>query len=72
MFIDSQVRIDEARPLIKEITNSLPRDMSVIVSLSRVPSPQYYKMLCFDRCIQIDDRSSDKPAVKRQQQQPDR
>ena len=64
MFIDSQIRIDEARPLIKEITNSLrifSRDMSVIVSLSRVPSPQYYKMLCFDRCIQIDDRSSDKP-----------
>src|SRR5215469_5752373 len=54
LFIDSQIRIDEARPLIKEITNSLrifSRDMSVIVSLSRVPSPQY-KMLfsCFDRC----------------------
>jgi len=66
MFIDPQIRIDEAPPLIKEITNSLQissRDMSVIVSLSRVPSPQYYKMLfpCFDRCI--DDRSSDKPAV---------
>jgi len=63
MFIDSQIRIDEARPPIKEITNSLPRDMSVIVSLSRVPSQ--YKILfpCFDRCI--DDRTSDKPAVKR-------
>ena len=64
MFIDSQIRINEARPLIKEITNSLrifSRDMSVIVNLSRVPSPQYYKMLCFDRCIEIDDRSSGKP-----------
>jgi|SRR5215469_15793620 len=62
MFIESQIGIDEARPLIKEITNSLPREMSVIVSLSRVPSPQY-KMLfpCFDRCIDV--RSSDKPAV---------
>ena len=61
MFIDSQIRIDEARPLIKEITDSLPRDMSVIVSLTRVPSQ--YKMLfpCFDRCIDV--RSSDKPAV---------
>ena len=58
MFIDSQIRIDEARPLIKEITNSFSRDMSVIVSLGRVPSPQY-KMLfhCFDRCIDV--RSSD-------------
>ena len=64
MFIDSQIRIDEARPPIKEITNSLPRDMSVIVSLSRVPSPQYKMLsLCFDRCIDV--RSSDKPAVKR-------
>ena len=68
MFIDLQIRIDEARPLIKEITNSLrifSLDMSVIVSLNLVPSPQYYKMLfpCFNRCI--DDRSSDKPAVKR-------
>jgi len=65
-FIDPQIRIDEARPLIKEITKSLrifSQDMSVIVSLSRVPSPQYNKMLfpCFDRCI--DDRSTDKPAV---------
>jgi hypothetical protein len=64
MFIDSQVRIEETRPLIKEITNSLrifsrDRDnMSVIVSLNHVPSPRYYKMLspCFDRYIQIDDR----------------
>ena len=64
MFIDSQIRINEARPLIKEITNSFPRDMSAIVSLSHVPSPQY-KMLfsCFDRCI--DFRTSHKPAVKR-------
>jgi hypothetical protein len=59
MFIDSEIRINEARPLIKEITNSLPRDTSVIVSLGHVPSPQY-KMLfsCFDRCIDV--RSSDK------------
>src|SRR5215831_1883387 len=63
LFIESQIRIDEARPLLKEITNSLPRDMSVIVSLSRVPSQ--YKMLFhfFDRCIDV--RSSDKPAIKR-------
>ena len=66
MFIDSEIRIDEARPLIKEITNTLrifSRDMSVIVSLSRVPSQ--YKMLFsyFDRCIDL--RSSDKSAVKR-------
>ena len=66
MFIDSQIRIDEARPLIKEITDSLrifSRDMSVIVSLSNVPSPQY-KMLfsCFDRCIDL--RTSHKPVVK--------
>src|SRR5215469_18555 len=66
MLIESQIRIDEARSLIKEITNSLRifyRDITVIVSLSRVP--QYYKMLfpCFDRCIDV--RSSDKPAVKR-------
>jgi len=62
MFIDPQIRIDEARPLIKEITNSLPRDMSALVSLSRAPSQ--YKMLfhCFDRCIDL--RSSDKPTVK--------
>jgi len=61
MFIDPQIRIDEARPLIKQITDSFPRDMSVIVSLNRVPSQ--YKILfpCFDRCIV--DRSSDKPAV---------
>jgi len=65
MFIDSEIRINEARPLIKEITNSLrifSRDMSVIVSLGRVPSAQY-KMLFprFDKCIDV--RSSDKPAV---------
>src|SRR5215469_6229749 len=65
MFIDPQIRIDEARPLIKEITNSLRifyRDITVIVSISRVPSQ--YKMLfpCFDKCIDV--RSSDKPAVK--------
>ena len=63
MFIDPQIRIDEARPLIKEITNSriFSRNMSVIVSLSRVPSQ--YKMLfpSFDRCIDV--RSSNKPAV---------
>jgi hypothetical protein len=69
MFIDSQIRIDEASPLIKEITNSLrifSRDMSVIVSLNRLPSPQYYKILfpCFDRWLQIDDSSSDKLPVK--------
>src|SRR5215469_10173596 len=62
MFIDPQIRIDEARPLIKEITNSLPRDMSVIVSLSRVPS-QYKLFPSFDRCIDV--RSNDKPAVSR-------
>jgi len=67
MSIDPQIRIDEARPLIKEITNSLrifSRDMSVIVSLSRVPSPQYYEILfhSFDRCIDV--RSSDKPKTK--------
>ncbi|HYV52020.1 MAG TPA: hypothetical protein VE971_01890 [Candidatus Eisenbacteria bacterium] len=65
MFIDPHIRIDEARPLIKEITNSLRifyRDITVIVSISRVPSQ--YKMLfpCFDKCIDV--RSSDKPAVK--------
>jgi len=75
MFIDSEIRIDEARPLIKEITDSLrifSRDnISAIVSLDRVPSPQYYKMLspCFDRCIQIDDdRSNDKLTVKQRRQ----
>jgi DNA-directed RNA polymerase subunit RPC12/RpoP len=60
MFIDSQIRIDQARPLIKEITDSLrifSKDMSVIVSLDRVPSPQYCKMLfpSFDRFIQINE-----------------
>jgi hypothetical protein len=69
MFIDSQIRIDEARPLIKEITNSLrlfSRDMSVIISLNRVPSSRYYKMLfpCFDRFIQINDPSSNKLPVE--------
>jgi hypothetical protein len=67
MFIDTQIRIDEARSLLKEITNSLRILSRVIVSLNRVPSPQYYKMLlpCFDRFIQInDDRSSNKLPVK--------
>jgi hypothetical protein len=69
MLIDSQIKIDEARPLIKEITDSLrifSREILVIVSLNRVPSPQYYKMLfpCFDRYLQINDRSSNKLPVK--------
>ena len=65
MFLeDPQVRIREARPLIKEITNSLRKfssDASIIVGLNRVPPSQYYQMLLpsFDKCIRITNGESD-------------
>jgi hypothetical protein len=59
MFLeDPQVRIGEALPIIKEITNSLRKfssDTSVIVSFNRTPPSPYYQTLLtrFDKCIQI-------------------
>jgi hypothetical protein len=57
MFLnDPSVRIGEARPLIKHITNSLRifSDISIIVSLSDPPS-EYYRMLSptFDKWVRI-------------------
>lgn len=58
MFLeDPPVRIGEALPMIKEITNSLRKlsDTSVIVSFICTPSSPYYQTLLtrFDKCIQI-------------------
>jgi hypothetical protein len=59
MFLeDAQARIGEARPIIKEITNSLRKfsnDTSVIVSLNRIPPSPYSQILLprFDKCIQV-------------------
>ena len=65
MFLeDPQVKIGEALPLIKEITNSLRKfssDASIIVGLNCVPPSQYYQMLLpsFDKCIRITKGESD-------------
>jgi hypothetical protein len=63
MFLnDASVRVGEARSLIKHITNSLRifNDMSVIVSLNRVPPCEYYRMLLptFDKWIRVNDDGS--------------
>ena len=66
MFLqDSQTRIKEARPIIKEIINSLRRisnNASVIVSFNYTLPSEYYQMLIpyFDKCIHItnDDDNS--------------
>ena len=45
MFIESQIRIDEARPLIKEITNSLrifSRDTHTVLQLIQGPDLMKY------------------------------
>ena len=63
MFLeDPQMRI-EARPVIKEITNSLRKfssDTSIIVSFNGTPPSAYYQMLLpyFDKCIQITNGES--------------
>jgi hypothetical protein len=61
MFLnDPSVRIGEARQLIKHITNSLRifNDMSVIVSLNRIP-PEYRMILpTFDKWVRISDDGS--------------
>jgi hypothetical protein len=60
MFLkDPSVRIDEAQYLIKDITNSLRfDDVSIIVSLHRIP--QEYRMILptFDKWVQINDDGS--------------
>jgi len=59
MFLqDPQTRIKEARPIIKEIINSLRRlsnNASVIVSFNYTLQSEYYQMLIpyFDKCIHI-------------------
>jgi hypothetical protein len=63
MFLqDSQTRIKEARPIIKEIINSLRRlsnNASVIVSFNYTLPSEYYQMLIpyFDKRIQTNDES---------------
>jgi hypothetical protein len=64
MFLQSQTRIKEARPIIKEIINSLRRlsnNASVIVSLNYTLPSEYYQMLIpyFDKCIHITNDESD-------------
>jgi hypothetical protein len=57
MFLDSETKIAEARPLIKQITKSLRifNDVSIIVSLNRIP-PEYRMILpTFDKCLRIND-----------------
>ena len=57
---DMLVRVGKARPLIKHITNSLRifDDVSIIVSLSRIP-PEYRMILpTFDKRVQINDDGS--------------
>jgi archaellum biogenesis ATPase FlaH len=64
MILQSQTRIKEARPIIKEIINSLRRlsnNASVIVSFKYTLPSEYYQMLIpyFDKCIQITNDESD-------------
>jgi hypothetical protein len=65
MFLqDSQTRIKEARPIIKEIINSLRRlsnNASVIVSFNYTLPSEYYQMLIpyFDKRIHITNNESD-------------
>jgi hypothetical protein len=64
MFLQSQTRIKEARPIIKEIINSLRRlsnNASVIVSFNYTLPSEYYQMLIpyFDKCIHITNDESD-------------
>jgi hypothetical protein len=58
MFLqDSQTRIKEVRPIIKEIINSLRRlsnNASVIISFNYTPPSEYYQMLIpYFKCIHI-------------------
>ena|SRR5215469_2816793 len=65
MFLqDSHTRIKEARPIIKEIINSLRRfsnNSSVIVSFNYTQPSEYYQMLIpyFDKCIHMTNDESD-------------
>jgi Rad51 len=65
MFLqDSQTRIKEARPIIKEIINSLRRisnNACVIVSFNYTLPSEYYQMLIpyFDKCIHLTNDASD-------------
>ena len=68
MFLqDSQTRIKEAGPIIKDIinlSNSLRRisnNSSIIVSFNHTPPSEYYQMLipCFDKCIHLTNNASD-------------
>ena len=65
MFLqDPQTRIKEARPIIKEIINSLRRlsnNASVIVSFKYTLPSEYYQMLIpyFDKFIHITNDESD-------------
>ena len=69
MFLqDSQTRIKEARPIIKEIINSLRRlsnNASVIVSFNYTLPSEYYQMLIpyFDKCIHITNDESDNSLI---------
>ena len=63
MFLEDP-RIKEARPVIKEIINSLRRlsnNASVIVSFNYTLPSEYYQMLIpyFDKCIHITNDESD-------------
>jgi hypothetical protein len=70
MFLqDSQTRIREARPIIKEIINSLRRlsnNASVIVSFNYTLPSEYYQMLIpyFDKCIHVTNDESDNGLVE--------
>jgi hypothetical protein len=65
MFLDDpQVRVGEARRVIKEITNSMGQfssDTLVVVSFHRTLPYPYYQMLFphFDKCIRISNGKSD-------------
>jgi len=69
MFLqDSQTRIKEARPIIKEIINSLRRlsnNASVIVSFNYTLPPEYHHMLIpyFDKCIHMTNDESDNSLI---------
>ena len=63
MFLnDPSVRIGEAQYLIKDITHSLRifNDVSIIVSLNRIPPSRYYRMLLptFDKWVRINNDGS--------------
>lgn len=67
-LLNYRTRIKEARPIIKEIINSLRRisnNACVIVSFNYTLPSEYYQMLIpyFDKCIHITNDESDNSLI---------